>query len=141
MKARPFLLDTRGASVVEFALLIAPFLLLVIGVIEVSRAFWTRQALHDVAAATARCIGVGQDECTVNGVYDPAKSEAFARDQARSRAIVLAADAVTIARGLECDGIASAVAAELAADFDSVFPFEIVIDFDVRACFLDWSAL
>lgn len=141
MRPSRFLSETSGASVVEFALLIAPFLLLVFGIVEVSRALWTRQALNDVAAATARCVGVSQAECTDDGDYDPEKARAFAMAQARGRAIELAEDDIFIERGVECDGMTGAVSTALRGNISSVFPFEIVFDFNVRACFLDWSAL
>lgn len=141
MMLKRFAGDQRGASVVEFALLIGPFLLLSVGLVEVSRAFWTRQALHEVAAATARCVGVAQVECSDQGSYDPSRTLEFALDLARGRAIALAAENVSIEREATCDGMDGAVIAVLDAHFPSVFPFEQIIDFSASACFLDWTAL
>jgi hypothetical protein len=138
---RRFIGDRSGASVVEFALLIAPFLLLVFGVIEVSRALWTRQAAQDIATSTARCIGVMQDECTGASGFDPAKASAYVRALAQSYAIILDDSAMSLSRGIECDGLPDAAQVQLKARFDSVFPFEGVIDFAVSACFVDWSSV
>ena len=133
--------NQAGASAVEFAMLIAPFLLLLFGVIEISRALWTRQAAQDIATAAARCIGVMQTECTTNGVFDLTKTELFVGAAATGRAVRLDDEATQFRTGVECDGLPGAVEAQLQAHFDSVFPFEDVLDFTVKACFVDWSAL
>lgn len=132
--------DESGASAVEFAMLIAPFLLLLFGVIEISRALWTRQATQDIATATARCIGVLQEECSTNGAFDPSKTALFVRSAAAGRAVRLEEADVRLANGGECMGVSGAAEAQLRARFDSVFPFENVFDFGVKACFVDWSA-
>ncbi|WP_164730643.1 TadE/TadG family type IV pilus assembly protein [Pelagibacterium montanilacus] len=132
--------DTRGAAAVEFALLIAPFLLIVFGTIEVARAYWTREALHDVATATARCIGVGQLECGAEG-FSLADSRSFAIATAAGRAVSLDTDTMRLETGVECDGLPNAVAVELQASFASVFPLDMAIDFTANACFVDWSTV
>lgn len=133
--------DETGASAVEFAMLIAPFLLLLFGVVEGSRALWTRQAAQDVATMTARCMGIMQQECTTDGAFDPVKTSLYVRDAAAARAVRLDAANMRFAVGIECDGLSGAVETHLRASFDSVFPFENVLDFDVKACFADWSAM
>ena len=133
--------DESGASAVEFAMLIAPFLLLLFGVIEVSRALWTRQATQDVATATARCIGVLQEECSTNGAFDPTKTALFARNAAAGRAVRLEEADARYSTGGECEGLSGAAETQLRARFDSVFPFESMFDFSVKACFIDWSTL
>jgi Flp pilus assembly protein TadG len=138
---KSFLQDRSGASVVEFALLLAPFLLLLFGVIEVSRALWTRQAAQDIATATARCIGVMQAECTGATAFDKAKTTKYAQGLARSYAILLDDAGTSLKRDTECDGLPGAAEARVKARFDSVFPFEKVIDFEVGACFFDWSTI
>lgn len=133
--------DESGASAVEFAMLIAPFMLLMFGVIEVSRALWTRQAAQDVAIAAARCIGVMQAECTSNGAFDADKTRTYMRNAAAGRAIFLEDAATSIVIGVECDGLPSAVETQLQVRFDSVFPFDDILDFKAKACFADWSTI
>lgn len=133
--------DQAGASIVEFAVLVAPFLLLLFGVIEVSRALWTRHALQDIATATARCIGVLQAECTENGVFDLAKTQSYVADLAAGRAVRFDEEGAHFLTGVECNGLQGAVEAQLQGRFDSVFPFEEVLNFGVKACFVDWSAI
>ena len=133
--------DDAGASAVEFAMLIAPFMLLLFGVIEVSRALWTRQAAQDVAIAAARCVGVLQAECTSNGAFDVDKTRTYLRDAAAGRAIFLEDAETSIVIGVECDGLPSAVETQLRVRFDSVFPFDSIVDFRARACFADWSTI
>lgn len=130
-----------GASIVEFALLIGPFMLVLFGVVEISRALWTRQALQDIATATARCVGVLQAECADDDGFSRARTETFIAGAANGRAVRMDAGATDIGRGVACDGLSDAVAVSLRAHFDSVFPFAQALDFHVRACFLDWSAI
>ncbi len=132
--------DTGGATAVEFALLIAPFMMLTFGIIEVSRALWTRQALQDVAIATARCIGVGQLECTSGGNYSANATQAFLASSSTGLGFRLLGDETRISRNVTCDGMPGSVKVKLEAEFDSVFPFNELLGFEAEACFYDWSA-
>src|SRR5690606_870355 len=58
-----FLKCRSGSSAVEFAILVLPMVLLLFGSVEAGRAFWTSQAVKDVATSVARCIGVSHPEC------------------------------------------------------------------------------
>ncbi|MFD1254913.1 MULTISPECIES: TadE/TadG family type IV pilus assembly protein [Devosia] len=136
-----FLGDSRAASAVEFALLIAPFILLLFGIIEFSRAWWTKQAIQDVAGATARCFGVGQRECLSANEPSAAAAAEFARSQAAARGVRLEANGIVVTPDTTCQDMEGAVEVMLSTRFDSVFPFEKVISFSANACFLDWSAL
>lgn len=124
----------------EFALLLGPFLLLIFGVVETSRALWTKDALQDVAGITARCVGVGQLEC---GGENPSESDAemFAREQAASRGVTLLPASISIATGTECNGISNAVLVQLQADFESILPMDRLFQFAAEACFTDWISV
>jgi Flp pilus assembly protein TadG len=55
--------DRRGATAVEFALILPPFLLLLFGVVEFGRALWTQSALHFAVEEAARCATVDATNC------------------------------------------------------------------------------
>jgi Flp pilus assembly protein TadG len=55
--------DRRGATAVEFALILPPFLLLLLGVVEFGRALWTQSALHFAVEEAARCATVDATNC------------------------------------------------------------------------------
>lgn len=46
----------NGAAAVEFALVMPVFLLMLFGIEELGRLFWTSHALHETAIATARLL-------------------------------------------------------------------------------------
>lgn len=58
----------RGVASVEFALVVAPFLLLVFGFIGLNMAFYTRSSMQNTAALAARMMSTGQIKNNVNGV-------------------------------------------------------------------------
>jgi pilus assembly protein Flp/PilA len=61
-----------GATVVEFALVIFPFLALVMGIIDTAMLFWASQTLDDALADAARTIQTGQFQSANSGTADPA---------------------------------------------------------------------
>ncbi|MBJ3786482.1 TadE/TadG family type IV pilus assembly protein [Devosia sediminis] len=138
---RRFLRATDGTSAIEFALLVLPFLLMVVGTIEVSRAWWTRQAIQDVASATARCIGVGQLQCTLDGAYSPERALDFATGLALGRGVALTEGETTLERNVTCQDMTGAVRVTVQSRFQSVLPMEWLYDFRADACFVDWSAV
>lgn len=59
--ARPLRLDRRGTAAVEFALLAPCLLLLLVGTIEMGRAFWIGSTLQYAADETSRYLMVHRD--------------------------------------------------------------------------------
>jgi len=65
--------DTSGGVAIEFAILGALFISLVLGVMEYARIMWIQQALQDVAFDTARCMTVDTLKCNdLNAVVEEA---------------------------------------------------------------------
>lgn len=52
-----------GASAVEFALVFPVFILMVLGIFEISRALWTNSLLNYAVQAAARCGAVDSTTC------------------------------------------------------------------------------
>jgi len=48
--------DTRGAAAVEFAMVLVPFLVIVLGLLQVGLTFGTMAALNEAATETARAL-------------------------------------------------------------------------------------
>lgn len=59
-RAATVLHDTRGVAAIEFAFVAPPFLLLVMGIIEVSLAFFTGSVIEGATKEAARQIRIGQ---------------------------------------------------------------------------------
>jgi Flp pilus assembly protein TadG len=55
--------NRRGATAVEFALILPPFLLLLFGIVEFGRVLWTQSALHFAVEEAARCATVDATNC------------------------------------------------------------------------------
>ena len=55
---RALLRSDHGAAALEFGLLAPVFLMMMLGLFEGGRMFWTRQVVSEVAYSTARCMSV-----------------------------------------------------------------------------------
>lgn len=119
---RRFFVERHGASAVEFALVAPVFLLLLLGIIELSRLVWTSHALHETAIATARCMAIPQFECEDGGVYDQKRSMSFARAQAAVWIIDLDPADITLARNVSCSGLEGFSKATIEYRFETVIP-------------------
>ncbi|MGF1629618.1 MAG: TadE/TadG family type IV pilus assembly protein [Kiloniellaceae bacterium] len=64
---RPFLRDERGNAMLEFALVAPPFILLLVGTLEVSVMFFTGAVIEGATKESARQIRTGQ----IQGSADP----------------------------------------------------------------------
>jgi Flp pilus assembly protein TadG len=132
---RTFLRETRGATAIEFALLAGPFLMMMFGVIEFSRAFWVQQALVDITAKAARCVAVGHEDCTdAAGVYSAQLTMNYIQSSARGLGIELARPAaVTV--NTACNGISGFTSVTAEARFESLFPIDRIMNFTSVSCF------
>lgn len=56
-------LDSRGVASIEFAFVFPVFLLMVFGIIEISRLIWWQVSLERATAVASRCGGVAAPDC------------------------------------------------------------------------------
>jgi hypothetical protein len=63
----------RGAAAVELALVVLPLLLLLLGIVEFSRAFYTQLRLQDAAREGARAIALQYDDPGLLDIVDVTK--------------------------------------------------------------------
>jgi Flp pilus assembly protein TadG len=61
--ARGALRSNSGATAIEFAMLFPVYLLLLLGVVEFGRMFWTQSTLQQAVEAAARCASVNPSTC------------------------------------------------------------------------------
>lgn len=134
-KGRRFQRDTSGATAVEFALVIGPLLLLVVGTIEAGRLMWTSHALDEVAIAGARCIGIRAPECTSANAATADLAVPFLQQAAQSRGIVLRADGISFDASLGCGAQTGFLRVALTYDFASVLPGLAGTRLETEACF------
>ncbi|MEW5837182.1 MAG: TadE/TadG family type IV pilus assembly protein [Pseudomonadota bacterium] len=55
--------DTRGVGLIEFAVLLPVFVVLVFGVMQMGQLFWTQSALQHAVEMAARCASVNTTTC------------------------------------------------------------------------------
>jgi hypothetical protein len=132
--------DKSGATALEFALVAGPLLLLIFGVIEFSRAEWTRQSLQEIAIQGARCMGVRQTACTTGTTIDVAKSKTYLITEGHDYGLELTGNGITLESNVSCDGVAGFSRVRLAYDFRTAVPGLIEallakIPLQAQACF------
>jgi Flp pilus assembly protein TadG len=96
MTGTRLLRSRKGATLVELALVAPIFILMVFGLIEFGRAYWTRQTLQEVAYQTARCMAL-DSQCATE-----TQRRSFAVNRAQDYAITIAAANVTVRSGVTC---------------------------------------
>lgn len=109
-----WLRDRRGATVVEFALVLPMLLIALFGLLEGARLVWTTQALSQAAYATARCRMIGASACDTS-----AKQVAFAVQRARDNGVAVIAANVSIDGAAACRGTTGAVLVSIRSSFAS----------------------
>ena len=55
--------DKRGATALEFAILLPMFMALMFGIIQLGQAFWTQTALQHAVEMAARCATINATTC------------------------------------------------------------------------------
>ena len=119
---RSFAGDTRGATVVEFSLVVIPMLLVLFGTIEFGRLMWTREALQSVANSGARCMGIVQTSCGTSGVYSSDKTSAYVIAQATTMRIPLTSSNITLTQSTTCAGVSGFAKVSISYTFETAVP-------------------
>lgn len=122
---------TRGSALVEFAILAPVFFMMLFGLIEWGRAYWTMQTLEEVAFNTARCMAVEADCATEQARRD------FAVNRAADYSIAIQPGNVTASSGVTCRSQSGSHEVSITAGFSSpLSSFGIVPGtMTVQSCF------
>ncbi len=131
----PFWRSSGGATAVEFALVIGPLLLLLVGTIEVGRLMWSGHALDEVAISTARCMGIYAPSCAIDEEIRPDLVTAYVANAALSWGIVVASDAINLSTSAGCAVETGFLRVALSMRFDSVLPGLSGMQLNAEACF------
>jgi Flp pilus assembly protein TadG len=62
-RIRGLLADRRGATAAEFGMILPALLVMLLGIVESSRAIWTQSVLHYAVEHAARCASVDVNNC------------------------------------------------------------------------------
>jgi Flp pilus assembly protein TadG len=132
--------DISGATAVEFALVLLPLLVLLLGTIEFGRALWAREALHSVATASARCMGVLQEACAQSGSYSATKTLGFVKRKAQELNVSLPTNAISLAANTTCAGVTGFSQVLITYRFHTLVPLAVPqlkdgIALRAQACF------
>ncbi len=130
--------DRSGASAVEFALIIVPFILVMFGVLEFGRLLWTINALQETAIAGARCMGVLNTSCAANGAYNAANATNYVKGVANGWGVGLATTDVTVNNAANCAGVADFSQVTITYTFQTAVPMITPLinrPLSVNACF------
>lgn len=130
MTVPSLLRSRRGSSAAEFALIMVPLMIMIMGAIEFARLQWTRNALQEVAAASARCVGLKARSCgtattdaagRTTYAYNAAAARTFTTAEAAAWSISLPSSEVVITEGATCQGVAGFAQVSLSHRFKSGF--------------------
>ncbi|QKD04486.1 pilus assembly protein [Mesorhizobium loti R88b] len=144
-RCRSFLRDRSGAHAVEFALLSVPLLMVLMGTFEFGRMYWAQHVLNEVAAAGARCVGVLQSGCTLNGVYDAPSAVSYISGRAATDGIVLSDTNITVSNNTTCSGLSGFSSVQVSYTFATVLPALLTSlvngpNLSAKACFPNQGA-
>ena len=121
--------DRRGASAVEFAMIIGPLILLVTGSMEFGRIYWTQEVLNETAAAGSRCMGLPESGCRAGAAYDAAATRSFVTSFAAGRGITLTPTDIAVNRAASCRGLAGFSEVRLTYSFETPLPLlDVLMD-------------
>ena len=101
---RALLRCRRGATAVEFGLIAAPLVLMLFGVTETARFYWTTASLQSAAQQTARCMAVPDPACATSGAYSAAQAQAYLVSLASADGVTLTANEITLSNAATCGG-------------------------------------
>jgi Flp pilus assembly protein TadG len=119
---RRFFGDGRGASAVEFALVVVPLLLFIFGTIEFSRLMWTRQSMQSLSISAARCMGILQPSCISGTTYSEANTKSYIISRASSFGVPLTTANITLNNSTTCNGVSGFSTVTINYTFSSLAP-------------------
>ncbi len=128
-----FFQDRRGAAAVEFALIAAPFFLLILGTVEYGRLLYLHHAVEETAIDGARCAGVVEPGCSANGAYDLKAARRHIVSQASGKGLAITTDDITIDRSATCAGVEGFSRVTVAYDLPT--PLPVAFRGTAAACF------
>lgn len=129
-----------GGSAVEFAVIAAPLVMLLCGVSESARYYWTLASLQSAAQQTSRCMAVPQTACAVGGAYSASQAQAYAKSLAATDGVALTASQITLNNAATCAGATGFSQVTITYTFQTIMPLVMTpmakgIPIQQTACF------
>lgn len=105
--------DARGATVVEFAIVAPAFLMMLFLLLDGGRMIFAKQALNELATASARCAALKPTGCT-----SPTEVQSWTVDRGKTRsALALTTAMVTVVQNTTCNNQGGMAQATIAMPF------------------------
>lgn len=121
---RRLLAESRGLTLVEFAILLPVFVALVLGVMQLGQLFWTQSALQHAVEMAARCASINTTLCSTT-----TQVSAYAATQAYGLTLPAATFAATT----------PACGNEVTASYEFTFPMAALVSptiiLTARSCY------
>lgn len=116
--------ERNGNAAVEFALLAPVFLLMLLGIVEFGRLFWTQSSLQHAVEAAARCAAINSSTCASD-----AQTESYAAAEVFGQSV--GASAFTVSRGACGTQVKAQV--KYAFTVPALFPYNITLN--AQSCY------
>jgi Flp pilus assembly protein TadG len=116
--------DIRGAAAVEFALILWPLLLLVLGAVDGGRMLWTQNTLQYAVEQAARCAVVSTATCGT-----PAQIKSYAASMANGMSV---SPSVFSSASPGCGAKTTQVSASYS--YSPLFPFPTNVTLTASSC-------
>lgn len=128
--------QTDGSVAVEFALVLFPLILFIVGALETARFFWINNAMEAIAVDTARCMALRAPECSSNGEdVNFAQAMVNIQDDATKMGINLPSSSITLSDDAVCAGLPGFSSVSIRHEFPSVFILYVDFPMQADACF------
>jgi len=139
-RSSTFLRSDGGTAAIEFGMVALPLLMLVAGIFEFGRLYWTQEALQESATAGARCIAVLNSSCASGGAYSSGNALTYVQGVASSWGITIPSADVTSTNSVSCGGIAGFSQVQITYTFTTLIPHLIPItgsgtSLTVKSCY------
>lgn len=135
--------NEAGSVAVEFAIVLFPLLLFIIGSIETARFFWVNNAMEEIASAASRCMALRAEDssdCSADGKnVDIAKTRELIKTKAAQMGAKLPEGAITLEEDTACSEVDGFSSVEISYNFSSVFYLYPDVPVQVSACFPNQS--
>jgi Flp pilus assembly protein TadG len=124
--------DIRAAAAVEFALVLWPLLLLVLGAVDGGRMVWTQNSLQYAVEQAARYAGLNKAACSTGPTvcYTPAQIQSYAASMANGMSL---SPSVFSSTSAGCGAVAGT---QVSASFSysPLFPFPSNVTLTASSC-------
>jgi Flp pilus assembly protein TadG len=114
--------DGSGTAAIEFGIVALPLLMLVVGVFEFARLYWTQEALQESATAGARCVGILQSSCASGGAYSSANAITYVQGVASNWGITIPTADITPTNSTSCGGTSGFSQVQIVYTFNTLVP-------------------